>query len=417
LFEECGLGKSRQAIEWARVVHQHTGKNVLILTPLAVAAQFVREGAAIGVDVKHVREADEVASGISVTNYERFERFSPLEWGGVVLDESSLLKSTDGKTRSALIAECQRIPFRLACTATPAPNDHVELGNHAEFLGIMTTVEMLSMFFVHDGGETQTWRLKGHAERDFWRWVCSWAVCLTSPSDLGYSTEGYDLPALNMIEHVINVDDEMARKAGMLFAFEAKTLTDQRAARRASLSRRCEVAAQLANATDEQFLLWCDLNDESSLLKQLVPGAVEVRGSDKESHKEQAIVDFVDGKTRVLVSKPSIFGWGVNLQNCRNAAFVGLSHSFEQLYQAVRRIWRFGQAREVNAHIITSSAEGAVVANIKRKQEDFNRMVRGMSAHMADFSKSEIKAASRTFDDYVPKKTVKVPSWLKASND
>jgi hypothetical protein len=411
-FEECGLGKSRQAIEWARVVHQHTGRNVLILTPLAVAAQFVREGAAIGVTVNHAREAADVVPGITVTNYERYERFAALDWGGVVLDESSLLKSSDGKTRAALIAGCQKIPFRLACTATPAPNDHVELGNHAEFLGIMTTVEMLSMFFVHDGGETQTWRLKGHAENEFWRWVCSWAVCLTKPSDLGYSNEGYDLPALTMVEHVIDVDQEMARAAGMLFAFEAKTLSEQRAARKASLARRCAVAAELANNSTDQWLLWCDLNDESAELNRLVPDAIEVRGSDTESRKENAILDFIDGKIRVLVSKPSIFGHGVNLQNCHQSAFVGLSHSFEQLHQAVRRTWRFGQAHAVEAHIITSSAEGAVVANVKRKQADFDRMIRGMSAHMSDFSRVEIKSAGRTFDDYVPTKRLKLPAWL-----
>lgn len=413
LFEECGLGKSRQAIEWARVVHERTGQNVLILTPLAVAAQFVREGAAVGVTLNHVREAVDVAPGISVTNYDRHERFMDLEWGGIVLDESSLLKSSDGKTRTALIAASQRIPFRLACTATPAPNDHIELGNHAEFLGIMTTAEMLSMFFVHDGGETQVWRLKGHAESHFWRWVCSWAVCLTKPSDLGYDNTGYDLPSLAMTEHVIDVDQEMARSAGMLFAFEAKTLTEQRAARKVSLTRRCALAAGLANGSSEQWLLWCDLNDESAELKRLVPDSVEVRGSDKEAHKEKAVLDFIDGKARVLVSKPSIFGFGVNLQCCNRAAFVGLSHSFEQLHQAIRRIWRFGQNRSVETHIITSSAEGAVVANIKRKQADFHRMVTGMSEHMADFSRAEIGAASRTFDDYQPKKRISIPKWLE----
>ncbi len=413
LFEECGLGKSRQALEWARVVAEHTGKPVLILTPLAVAAQFVREGAAINIDVAHCREAADVTSGINVTNYERMDRFDPSMFGGVVLDESSILKAHDSKTRAALIEAFQRTPFRLACTATPAPNDHIELGNHAEFLGVMTQSEMLSMFFVHDGGETQKWRLKGHAERDFWRWVCSWAVCISKPGDLGYSNEGYDLPALTLHEHVIDVDDAMARSAGLLFAFEAKTLGEQRAARKASLAARVARAAEIVTATNEQFLVWCDLNDESKALVKAIPGAVEITGSDSDEHKERAVMDFIDGKTRVIVTKPSIAGFGVNLQNCANAAFVGLSHSFEAWHQANRRIWRFGQKREVNSHLITSSAEQGVVDNINRKRSDFERMINGMVEHMAELTRVELGATQRDFTDYKPATEMVIPAWLK----
>ncbi len=412
LFEDCGLGKSRQAIEWARVCCQHTDGNSLIITPLAVAEQFVREGREIGVTITHCRESSDVRPGLNVTNYERFDRFSAPNFTSVVIDESSILKSKDSKTRTALIEAFSRTPFRLACTATPAPNDHVELGNHAEFLGIMTQVEMLAMFFVHDGGETQKWRLKGHAQKDYWRWVCSWAVCMTKPSQLGYSDDGYELPPLNVQEHIIESDARLAHEAGMLFSYQAKTLDELRAARRASLSHRVAKAAELINSSDDQWVAWCDLNAESAALAASIPGSVEVVGGDKDEKKERAVIDFIDGKTRVLVSKPSIFGLGVNLQNCHNAAFVGLSHSFESWYQATRRLWRFGQKHPVNSHLITSSAEGAVLASLERKRLDFERMVSGMSQHMSEITKAEIGVATRDVTNYNPTVPIKLPKWL-----
>jgi hypothetical protein len=412
LFEECGLGKSRQALEWSRVVCGHTRGDVLILTPLAVAEQFVREGAAIGVPVRHCRTEADLTTGINVTNYERLHHFNPEMFAGIVLDESSILKSQDSKTRTALIAAFADTPYRLCCTATPAPNDHLELGNHSQFLGIMTQPEMLSMFFVHDGGETQKWRLKGHARDEFWRWVCSWAICVTAPSMLGYSNDGYDLPPLRMHEHIVDCDAEMARAAGMLFAFEARTLNEQRAARRASLGARVAKAAKLVTGNAEQWLVWCDLNSESAALADAIPGAVEVKGSDSDRHKEQAVVDFIDGRIRVLVTKPSICGFGVNLQNCHNAVFVGLSHSFEQWYQATRRIWRFGQAHPVDSHVVTSSAESAVMRNIQRKRDEFIAMTEGMAAHMADITRAELKSARRENTPYLANHEMSVPAWV-----
>lgn len=412
LFEECGLGKSRQALEWSRVVAAHTGKPSLIVTPLAVAPQFVREGSAIGIDVMHCRDSSDLRDGVNVINYDRLDRLDPGLFGGVVLDESSILKSHDSKTRALIIESFAKTPFKLACTATPAPNDHIELGNHAEFLGVMTRTEMLSMFFVHDGGETQKWRLKGHAERDFWRWVCSWAVSLVRPGDLGYSNEGYDLPELRIHEHVVRSSDDDARKQGMLFALDAKTLGEQRAARKSSLGDRVAKAAELANGDREQWILWCDLNDESAALSEAIDGAVEVKGSDSTEHKEQSIERFVSGEIRVIVSKPSIFGFGVNMQHCHKSAFVGLSHSFEAFHQSVRRNWRFGQRSAVDAHIITSSAEGAVLANVRRKQADFEKMIAGMVEHMAEISRAEIGASTRDFVDYQPNKRIKFPAWL-----
>lgn len=413
LFLECGLGKGFCALEWARVVSEHTGLPVLILAPLAVSQQFVREGEKLGVHVTLCKTGLDVREGVNVTNYERLHGFDPSFFGGVVLDESSILKAYDGKTRNQLVEAFARTPFRLCCTATPAPNDHTELGNHAEFLGVMSRTEMLSMFFVHDGGKTQDWRLKGHARKDFWRWVASWAVALRSPADLGYDAAGYELPPLNVHEHVVDVDDQMARAAGQLFAYEAKTLSEQRAARRASLEARVAVAAEHVNAeSDEPWLVWTDLNDESSAMAKAIPGAVEIRGSDSGEHKEQAILDFIDGKTRVIVSKPSITGWGVNLQHCARAVYVGLSHSFEAWHQSVRRIYRFGQSRPVDCHVVTSSSEGAVVANLKRKAADADEMAAGMIEHMRDAMRAELGATTRTVDEYEPTERMTIPDWV-----
>lgn len=392
VFSDCGTGKSWMAIEWARVVVEHTQRPLLILTPLAVAPQFVREGDKLGVRVHHLRgledaptlEADgravEFASEVLVANYEslhKLESLIPL-LGGVVLDESSILKNFNGKTRSALIEAFRQTQFKLCLTATPSPNDPVELGNHAEFLGTMRHVDMLNRFFEHDAGDTGSWVLKGHARRPFWRWVSGWASCLNKPSDIGFDDDGYDLPPLEMHEHVIDVDQQMARKAGMLFAFEASTLTEQREVRRASVAARVAKAAELAQGKD-QWIVWAGLNEESEALTRAIPGAVEITGSDKTEVKEQRIVDFLDGKTRVLVSKTSIIGFGLNAQCCARQCFVGADHSFEQWYQAIRRSWRFGQSRPVHAHMIRTSADGRIVDNLRRKQEEFQRMHRELA--------------------------------------
>jgi superfamily II DNA or RNA helicase len=402
LFLECGLGKSFIALEWAMHVKQHTQRPVLILTPLAVAAQFVREGAKFGIEVIHVREPEDVpesAEKILVTNYERIGKFEALinRLGGVVLDESSILKAYDGKTRTLIIESFQHVPFRLACTATPAPNDVVELGNHAEFLGAMSRVEMLATFFCHDGGETQTWRLKGHAQKEFWSWVCSWAACLSKPSDLGYSDEGYDLPPLRMHEHVVDVDAKLAREKGFLFAYEATTLSDQREVRRSSLAERVARAAELVNASGDQWTVWCDLNDESAALAEAIPDSVELVGSDSAEVKERAVLDFAEGRTRVLVTKSSIAGFGVNLQNCADTVFVGASHSYESFHQTVRRHWRFGQLSAVDCHIISTSADGRVVHNLERKRQEHAAMVRGMVDAMGDVTK-EVKGRRKRVD-------------------
>ena len=543
IFADCGLGKSWMALEWARVIVEQTDKPVLILTPLAVAAQFIREGQKLGVDVASALLGTDKrewwAPAVWVANYEslhKIERLIP-HLGGIVLDESSILKNFTGKTRNQLIETFNPVPYRLCLTATPSPNDPVELGNHAEFLGVMRHVDMLNRFFEHDAGDTGSWVLKGHARRPFWRWVSSWAMCLRKPSDIGFSDEGYDLPPLEMHEHVVDVDQRMARKAGMLFAFEATTLGEQREVRRASIEERVAKAAELTK-DGEQWLVWAGLNDESTALVKAIPGAVEVTGSDSAELKEDAVMAFTGGmclchflkkhgrsdvkrtsagemqtgstsentgepsnqsstpssvpstlptrrlasttgatpkngrseipkanslsisdgtesawldielcsmsraegaqsaeprqaaepmslaastlttatapalsggysapratsesaslqtmqtdssgppctcggqSIRVIVTKVSIWGFGVNLQNCHNQCFVGADHSFESLYQAVRRSWRFGQQRPVHAHLIRTSADGAIVINMRRKQEEFERLHRELA--------------------------------------
>ncbi len=414
MFEDCGLGKSAQQLEWARQVAEHSGGSVLILAPLAVAQQTVREGEKFGVKCRYLRD-DDGAPGIVVANYEMLSHFDASRFAGVVLDESSILKSHDGRTRNAIIQAFAKTPYRLACTATPSPNDFMELGNHSEFLGVMSRVEMLSMFFVHDGGSTQDWRIKGHAQRDFWRWVCGWALMIRKPSDIGYDDDGFALPPMAIRRHVVAADHVQARQAGFLFAMEAQSLQERRAAKRGSISARVEACARLVAAEPgEQFLIWCNLNEEGDALAAAISGAVQVSGSDSRESKEAAVEGFTSGRIRVLISKPSIFGFGLNLQGCARMVFVGLSDSFEQFYQAVRRCWRFGQKRPVDVHVVTSELEGAIVANIERKEADMQRMVAGMVEHMRSEMTANIKGTRRQVVDYQPAVKMLVPSWLKS---
>ncbi len=397
IFLDCGMGKTAIQLEWAQRIVEHVGCNVMILAPLAVAQQTVHEGEKFGITVHLCRTAADVIPGINVTNYEMLHHFDAADFGGIVLDESSILKSYSGSTRNAIIDGFGRTPYRLACTATPAPNDYMELGNHSEFLGVMSRVEMLSMFFVHDGGDTSKWRLKGHAESEFWKWLCSWAVMMRRPSDLGYDDTAFTLPPLEMHAHIVNDETE---PEGMLFAIEARTLTDRRQARKASMGSRVAEASALANASDEPFLIWCDLNAEGDELERLIPGSVQVAGRHDPDFKEWAAQAFCAGRVRVLISKPSIFGFGLNFQHCPNVVFVGLSDSYEAFYQAVRRCWRFGQTRPVQCHMITAETEGAVVANIKRKEGDAQRMADEMVTHMHSINEANIKATGRDVTVY-----------------
>ncbi len=413
IFAGTGLGKTIMQAEWARQVHKHTGGNILILAPLAVASQTVREGRKIDLNINLARQQSDVKSGLNIANYEMLHKFNPDEFEGIVLDESSVLKSFDGKMRTEIIESFQNTPYRLACTATPAPNDYMELGNHSEFLGVMSRSEMLSMFFVHDGGETQKWRLKGHAESKFWEWVASWSVLIRKPSDLGYEDGAYILPPLDIIDHVVTIDRPME---GDLFKEEAKTLQERQRARRESIEERVARCVEIANSTDKPFLVWCDLNRESELLTKAINGAIEVKGSDKPEHKEKAMLDFAEGKVRVLVTKPSIAGFGMNWQHCADMAFVGLTDSFEQIFQAVRRCYRFGQENPVNVHMIVSDLEGTVSENIKRKERDFEIMAEEMLKHTRSITSKNIKSTVMDKTDYTPSSTMKIPNWLRSES-
>lgn len=415
IWADCGLGKSPMALEWGRAVCEHMiGRaHILILTPLAVARQFQREGEKFGVPVTVCREPEDVRPGVNVTNYERMHKFDLSIFDGIVLDESSCLKDYTSKTRNLVIDSFASTPYRLALTATPAPNDHVELGNHAEFLGVMSRVEMLSTFFVHDGGSTQDWRLKGHARKDFWRWVCTWAASVRLPSDLGYSDDGYVLPPLDVHEHIVAMPPDYHKTQGSLFIVDASGLSEQREARRASLTDRVQAAAAIVNAEPgEQWIVWTELNDESAQVAALISDAVEITGSDSAETKETAMERFVSGETRVIVSKSSIFGMGLNLQNCARNVYVGVTHSFESWYQSIRRTYRFGQRRPVHAHVIVSEAERGVLANLKRKQADAMAMGASMAAEVGEFVRADLAGSKRDFVNYEPKREMTIPAWV-----
>lgn len=408
IFADCGLGKTPMQLEWAHHVIRERGGMVLILAPLAVAAQTVAEGIKFGVDVTLCETVKDLRPGINITNYEKLGKFEGCHFTGVVLDESSILKSFTGKVRNQIIDFFSNTPFRLACTATPAPNDFMELGNHAEFLGIMSYSEMLAMFFVHDGGQTSKWRLKGHAEEVFWQWMGSWAVVMNSPADLGYQIDGYDLPDLRVHEIVADGEDVSA---------DTLTLLQRRKARRDTLELRCDTAAELVNNSDEQWIVWCDLNDESNNLAQKIIGSVEVQGSDSSSIKASRMIGFSIGLHKCIITKPSIAGFGMNWQNCCKMVFVGLSDSYEQYYQAIRRCWRFGQNRPVDVYIVISSKDGCVKDNIERKQADCEKMRLAMVEQTKEITKQELRSTCRLATPYEPNVEMSLPAWEEFANE
>ena len=394
VFADCGMGKTPIQLEWAK----HIDGNVLIVAPLAVSHQTIIEGEKFGVHVD--RSEDGTVKGhITITNYEKLHKFKPADYQGIVLDESSIIKSFNGKFRNDLIENWCCVPYRLACTATPAPNDFMELGNHAEFVGTMTRTEMLSMFFVHDGGDTSKWRIKGHAQDLFWKWVCSWAVMIRMPSDLGYDDGGFVLPALHMHEHVVKIS-QTESCGEFLFRMPASTLQERQRERKYTIEERAKCCADIVNSIDEQCLIWCNLNTESDTLCKMIEGALEVAGKHKDEVKAERLLGFGKGKFKALVTKPKIASFGLNWQSCHHVFFVGLSDSYEQYYQAIRRCWRFGQMQEVHCHIITAETEGAVVANIKRKEKDSKLMAAEMVKHMHVYNEENIRGTTRTKGEY-----------------
>jgi len=410
IFADTGLGKSRMQVAWADTVHQVTGKDIIILAPLAVAEQTVEEAASIGVTVNHAREQSDIRPGINITNYDRIHKFDCSQFGAVVLDESSIIKHHTAKTLQTLLDAFRQTPYKLCATATPAPNDWTELGNHAEFLGVRSRAEMLAEFFIHDAAETQVWRLKGHARHLFWRWVSSWGAMVRSPADLGHDASLYALPPLHVTQHTVEIEHNPEHG---LFFQEAQSLMERRNARRASLVGRVRECAEICNASDESWIVWCDLNAEGDALTAAIRGAVQISGADDTETKEKRLHDFAHGKIRVLVSKPSICGFGLNWQHCANMAFVGVTDSFEAYYQAVRRSWRFGQKRPVIVHIFASNQEGAVVANLRRKEKDAAEMAEAMAKETIESVRASVIGNRKETNEYKPQNRIQLPDFMR----
>lgn len=398
IFADTGLGKTLMQLSWADEVSRHTGGAVLILAPLAVSEQTIEQGRMFGIDVTRVPHGESPnRPGVWITNYERMEAVDFAELHGLVLDESSILKAHDGKTRRKIIESAQGVPYRLSCTATPSPNDFEELGNQCEFLGVMTRTEMLATYFVNDTGDTGTWRLKGWGASKFWEWMGTWAVVIRNPSDIGFDGSRYVLPGLEYFEHVVAAK----KQDGELFSRPAMGLAERRKAQRDSVEARCNALADLINSEpNEPWLIWCHLNDEAALLTQLIPGAVNVQGSDSAESKAKNLLGFAHGEIRVLVSKPKIAGFGMNWQHCARMAFVGLDDSFEKFYQAVRRCYRFGQKRKVQVHLITAENEGQILVNLKRKEEAHHEMSANMINYMRDIMNQELQGQKNIVDEY-----------------
>ncbi len=406
IFADCGLGKTPIQLVWAENVHRKTGKPVLILTPLAVSSQTIRESEKFGMSDAQISREGEIVSPIVVTNYERLHYFNPADFSGCVCDESSILKSYDGSTRLAITEFMKKLPYRLLCTATAAPNDYIELGTSSEALGELGYMDMLSRFFKNDQNTNNPnriwagdkWRFKGHAEIPFWRWVCSWARAIRRPSDLGFSDDKLILPPLRESEHVVK---SKSKADGYLFSIPASGLWEERQERKRTIAERCEKVAELVGH-GKPALVWCHLNVEGDLLEKIIPDAVQVSGDDSDDVKEGRFLDFISGKVRVLVTKPKIGAWGLNFQHCSHVTFFP-SHSFEQYYQGVRRCWRFGQTNPVTVDLVTTEGERGVMGNLRRKAVAADKMFSRLVEHMGNAIKME------RHEEFTKKE--EVPAW------
>lgn len=416
LFLDTGLGKSLCALDWGRVVVEHTGKPVLMLAPLAVAQQHKRESDRFGIDAEVVRSQEEVgARRIYITNYDRIDRFDASRFGGVILDESSVIKNFNGKTTRFLIDTFAATPFRLCCTATPAPNDHTELGTHAEFLGVMRRDEMLPIWFINDTMDTGTWRIKGHARESFWSWVASWARCVSLPSDIGFRDDGFALPDLVVDHHEITADrmtNTGAEKDGQarLFRVPDTSATNIHNEKRLTVDDRAAVVQTiLAREPDEPWIVWVDTDYEADAVMAALPDAIEVRGSMSPEEKERRLVAFSEGRSRIIVTKASIAGFGLNWQHCARQCFAGISFSYESYYQAIRRSWRFGQTRPVHIHVVCADTERAIWNVVSRKAGDHDAMKREMTAAMR-----RSMTARQSKISYQPEQKATLPAWVAA---
>lgn len=412
LFLDTGLGKSGCEAVFADEARRETGKPALILTPLAVARQMQRECEAFGVEAKVVREPEDVGPGVNIANYERLAKLDPAQFGAVVLDESSILKSFTGSTKRALVEAFKATPYRLAATATPAPNDHMEIGQHSEFLGVMGGMEMLCRWFINDTSTaSQDWRLKGHAEGDFWSWVSSWSRAATLPSDLGGDDDGYILPPMRVETHVVGVDLTEGVEDGMLFRVPNNSATAMHAEKAKTLAERVDRAASIANADAGAVVVWCERDDESAALAAAIPDAVEVKGSMSPDDKEAALDAFTLGERRVIVSKPRLAGFGLNWQHARRHVFASMSHSYEAYYQAVRRSWRYGQTGEVCVDVVLAETELGIWRNVQRKAADHDRMKFAMARAMRGAQRESGRRA------YERAPTVDLPAFMIGGAD
>lgn len=384
IFADTGLGKTFMQLEWARLI----GERCLIVAPLSVARQTVNEARKIDIEVHYTRSGEDIMDGINITNYEMLDHFDAAAFGAVVLDESSILKGLASKTRQKLIDQFRDMPYKLCCTATPAPNDIAEISNHAEFLGIMRRVDMLASFFVHDDNG---WRLKGHAEQPFYRWMASWGMSVRKPSDLGYDDDGFALPPLSISPLFVKTDFV---PEGQLMFTGLKGITSRSEVRRATMMERVSETAELVNGNDDQWIVWCGLNDEQDAIARLVPDSVSVYGNQSIDAKIDAIDAFLDGSARVLITKVSIAGFGMNFQNSHNMVFLGLNDSWEQYYQAIRRQWRFGQTEPVNVHIVLADIEDAIYQNIQEKEARANQMTQNLIDNVQEYEREELSGAT-----------------------
>lgn len=410
-FLDTGLGKSGVEAVFAHEAMRASGKPALILTPLAVAKQMQRECEAFGIEARVIRDDADVWSGVNIANYERLPKINPTQFGAVVLDESSILKSFTGPTKRALVEAFRGTPYRLAATATPAPNDHMEIGSHSEFLGHLGSMEMLCRWFVNDTSTaSQEWRLKGHAEADFWQWVASWSRAASMPSDLGGDDAGFILPPLEYQTHMVHADVS-EDTGGLLFRMADQSATSIHAEKRRTLDDRVRIAADIARSTTEPVVVWCETNDESAALAKAIPDAIEVTGSMSPDEKESALDAFTFGQRRVIVSKPKLAGFGLNWQHATTVVFASISHSYEQHYQAVRRLWRFGQTKAVKAHVVISDTEHAMWSNVRRKADDHGRMKAAMAKAM-----KEAHHAGANRIPYTRAPDVALPSWMESTH-
>lgn len=416
LFEDCGMGKTAQFLVWAEHVNRFTGKPVVVHCPIGVRGQTKREAAKfnIGCEVTIADSDEDVRDGINLVNYEKIHKFHAGQFGGVVLDESSLLKSLNSKTRIQLTDIYRNTRFKLACTATPSPNDHDELGFHAEWLGVKQSTDMRNEFFYHDSGDTGKWTLMGHAHKAFWSWVSEWAICIGKPSDINGDNSGYDLPELRIHRHVI--ESNLVAPKGMLFNTSGISATSIHDEKRQTNADRCKRTAELVASGSGPCIVWCDTNYEADELKKLLPQAIEVRGSEKESVKEAKINRFLSEPNVVMISKASIFGFGINAQHCNRMIFAGLSFSFESFYQAIRRCWRFGQLHPVDVHVVIADSESAIESAISRKSSDFDAMRCGMADAMKSFQLERL-GMDHNKKIYQPTVRFELPEFLMQNQD